>query len=162
MLLRVPCQEVVCFATKEITAGKGVPVPKVGAGHPQRPCNRLGLAKWNPWNRKIDLGTKNFQQRFQNVDIMMVSWGWYHDLKMWNAQNPIMSNFENQEILIMSKFENTKNLIMSKLEMSQKSDDVKIWKSQKSDHVKNEKPRDRRHTSVDVIMISWKNFLLLC
>ena len=65
----------------------------------------------------------------------MASWWWCHDLKIWNAPNLIMSNFENQEILIMSNFENTKNLIMSKIEMYQKSDDVKIWESQKSDQM---------------------------
>ena len=108
---------------------------------------------------KSTLGIQDFQQRSQNFDIMMVSWWWFHDLKIWNAQNLIMSNFENQEILIMSKFENIKNLIMSKIEMYQKSDHVKIWESQKSDHVKNENPRFRKKkTDVDVIMKTWNIF----
>ena len=115
----------------------------------------LGYSRFSTEIYKSTLGIQDFQQRSQNFDIMMVSWWWFHDLKIWNAQNLIMSNFENQEILIMSKFENIKNLIMSKIEMYQKSDHVKIWESQKSDHVKNENPRFRKKKPM--LMSSWKH-----
>ena len=136
-----------------------------GVGAPVGPCvgpvvGVVGAVLSNETHgiEKSTFGVQHFSIRSQNVGIMMESWWWYHDLKIWNAPNLIMSNFENQEILIQSKFENTKNLIMSnfwhvpKIWSCQNLKIQKIWSCQKWES------KILKNFDLDVIMISWKTF----
>ena len=137
------------------TAGKSALVPKVR-------LQGLGLAKWNPWNRKIDLGFQDFNRdvkisteilKFWYHDGVMMVISWSQNLKCLKSDHVWFWESRNLDhVISCTGTLSFSNLIMSKIEMSQKSDDVKIWESQKSDHVKNENPR---FWKVSMLMSSW-------
>ena len=151
----VHCHELSCFAKQNPLYRN----PLLCASVPKMKSEGLGLVKWNPWNRKIDLGHSRFSTEISKF--------WYHDGVMMMV--PWSQNLKCPKSDHV-KFWESRNL-----------DHVKIWEHQKSDHVKNwdvpkiwscqnlripkiwscqkwESKIPKKKTDVDVIMKTWNIF----